>query len=352
VSPTTGVPTTGVPTTGVPTTGVPTTGIPTTGLLTTEAPSATTSASATTTAPTTVAPPTGTMVPTTGSTGAGSPTSTTAGASGTTGSTDSAGVASDPASASPFDATVVVVVGIVAVAAIVIIVAGLFIVRKRRGLRSSVAEELGSSQSSSESDSLSSEIATSTMRSHMSSSESALAPLTAADLTQYQSLLRDIEITGELGKGAFGTVFRATRQGQACAVKQLASQEASAEKEFMDELNIMLTLESPRVVAVHGVCFVAPKHGGGLGLVMELCPKGSLDSFLERHEDELTAVELTQICQHIAEGLAFLHSKHVLHRDLVGLCVQNLMHGSDFCSVSQACRNVLIAGDGSAKLAE
>jgi Protein tyrosine and serine/threonine kinase len=254
-----------------------------------------------------------------------------------------------------------VIVGLVAAACILVIVAGLLVVRKRRDKMSSDDTGFASDQSSTESDTSSSEGTSSTVS---SSSENAYAtPLTAADLTQYQSLLRDVEITGELGKGAFGIVFRATRHGQACAVKQLASQEASAEKEFMDELNIMLTLTSPRVVAVHGVCLVAPVHGGGMGLVMELCPNGSLDSFLEHHEDELTALELTQICQHIAEGLAFLHHKSVLHRDLVCLstltyflgsnaCASSMIHLSSLTLSNKACRNVLIAGDGSAKLAE
>jgi serine/threonine protein kinase len=74
---------------------------------------------------------------------------------------------------------------------------------------------------------------------------------------------------------------------------------------------------------------------------------------------------MSQICQHIAEGLAFVHSKRILHRDLVRLFVVSEadMPGAssfrlttvifDSLTLStQACRNVLIADDGSAKLAE
>jgi Protein tyrosine and serine/threonine kinase len=154
--------------------------------------------------------------------------------------------------------------------------------------------------------------------SESSSDSSPVIARTAADLTHYRSLLKDVEITGELGKGQFGQVFRAKQDGTEYAVKQLlASEDDDAEKEFMEELEIMLTLESPRVVAVHGVCLLGIEQGGGLGLVLELCPNGSLDHFLAKNKEDLTAVDLTSISLHVAEGLAFLHKRDVLHRDLV-----------------------------------
>jgi serine/threonine protein kinase len=161
-----------------------------------------------------------------------------------------------------------------------------------------------------------------------------------------QNLLRGVHIERAIGEGHFGKVFLATRQGVRVAVKQItagagsagsAAADSASEASFLKELDAMVGLSSPRVVQLFGVCVLPREHGGGggMGLVMEYCALGSLDGHLQAHEQSLTGAALLAISVHIAEGLAYLHSPGVgiLHRDV-------------------AARNVLVAGDGSCKLAD
>jgi serine/threonine protein kinase len=50
-------------------------------------------------------------------------------------------------------------------------------------------------------------------------------------------------------------------------------------------------------------------------LVMEYLPLGSLDEFLENNT-MLDKTELGWMCFHVARGMAYLHSKDILHNDL------------------------------------
>ena len=167
-----------------------------------------------------------------------------------------------------------------------------------------------------------------------------------------QNLLRGVHIERAIGEGHFGKVFLATRQGVRVAVKQItagsagsaagsaSAADSASEASFLKELDAMVGLSSPRVVQLFGVCVLPREHGGGgggggMGLVMEYCALGSLDGHLRAHAQSLTRAALLAISVHIAEGLAYLHSPGVgiLHRDV-------------------AARNVLVAGDGSCKLAD
>jgi serine/threonine protein kinase len=174
---------------------------------------------------------------------------------------------------------------------------------------------------------------TSSSASNLGETTSAFSMAHAA--TEYQNLLRGVSVGEQIGEGAFGKVYKATREdGGVVAVKQI--QEQAEQDELVKELDVMLRLDSPRVVLLYGVCLLNPKKvdGGGLGLVMEFCEHGSLASHLRAKVGRsLQRPALVQLALHVAEGLAYLHSLSVLHRDL-------------------AARNVLVASNGSAKLAE
>ncbi len=43
---------------------------------------------------------------------------------------------------------------------------------------------------------------------------------------------------------------------------------------------------------------------------------GSLDKFLEDHEDSVEISELKMMCVHIARGMSYLHSRDIIHNDL------------------------------------
>lgn len=85
----------------------------------------------------------------------------------------------------------------------------------------------------------------------------------------------------QIGKGAFGEIFRATYRGRDVAVKIMvgASQEGARQKafnEFRREVHVMSGMRHPNLVNMVGFC-VNP-----FALVMELLPAGNLHKFLHQ----------------------------------------------------------------------
>jgi tRNA A-37 threonylcarbamoyl transferase component Bud32 len=120
----------------------------------------------------------------------------------------------------------------------------------------------------------------------------------------------------KIGEGGFGIVYKGTYQFAPAAIKQLRVDNLSpeAEEEFNREANIMAQLHHPNVVHFYGYCTV-PKC-----LVMEYMPRGSLFKVLHSREPFDWNFRI-RIATDIASGLAFLHSKSILHRDIKSLNV-------------------------------
>ena len=117
-----------------------------------------------------------------------------------------------------------------------------------------------------------------------------------------------------IGQGGFGAVYKGTWRHQTVAVKELALRKltAAAEKEFMNEVQLMLQLRVSQVVALYGIS-LRPRYR----LVMAYCEGGSLFDHL--HSDrEITWRTRVRLALEIAQGLAFLHAckPPILHRDL------------------------------------
>lgn len=51
-------------------------------------------------------------------------------------------------------------------------------------------------------------------------------------------------------------------------------------------------------------------------MLIEYCDGGALDSIMVELEKALTEAQIAYICQHMTQGLAFLHKSKVIHRDL------------------------------------
>ena len=113
------------------------------------------------------------------------------------------------------------------------------------------------------------------------------------------------EITGQLGKGGMGEVFRArdTRLGRDVAIK------ISAQKfgeRFEREARVISSLNHPNVCTLYDV--------GENYLVMELVEGQTLSERIKQgpiHVDEALA-----IARQIADALEAAHGKHIVHRDL------------------------------------
>ena len=96
----------------------------------------------------------------------------------------------------------------------------------------------------------------------------------------------DLKLSDEIGRGAFGTVYRAQwlSQHYLVAVKRLhlTHLNSQAEKQFFKELSLMCSLRCPYIVNLYGACIEEGKYA----LVMEYMSLGSLYRML--HEDKLS----------------------------------------------------------------
>ena len=130
-----------------------------------------------------------------------------------------------------------------------------------------------------------------------------------------------------------GTVWRAHDQqlDRDVALKvlgpSLAGDPALAER-FDREARALAAVASPHVVAIYDV---VARPGADPFIVMELCPGGSLGDRLDR-AGRLPVDDALPLLADAAEGLAALHARGILHRDVTP-------------------RNVLLAG-GRAKLGD
>jgi serine/threonine protein kinase len=145
--------------------------------------------------------------------------------------------------------------------------------------------------------------------------------------------LKDYQLGDCLGKGAFGSVYRALNwgTGETVAVKQikLADLPKSELRVIMLEIDLLKNLDHPNIVKYQG--FV--KTPDTLNIILEYCENGSLHSISKnfgRFPENLVSLYMSQVLQ----GLVYLHDQGVIHRDIKGANIlttkQGLVKLADF----------------------
>lgn len=125
---------------------------------------------------------------------------------------------------------------------------------------------------------------------------------------------RDLVFSAErqLGEGYFGVVRKARWGEHEVAVKELtAPLSGETAGEFSEEALQLAALKHPNIVKLLAVCLESPHYC----MVMELMPKGSLRNVLNSREDLSWDLRI-RMAEEIAAGMAYLHGKGVIHRDL------------------------------------
>ncbi|KAL8766462.1 MAG: hypothetical protein Q9209_006756 [Squamulea sp. 1 TL-2023] len=145
--------------------------------------------------------------------------------------------------------------------------------------------------------------------------------------------LKDYQLGDCLGKGAFGSVFRALNMGtgETVAVKQvkLADLPKSELRVITLEIDLLKNLDvgnpiglHPNIVKYHG--FV--KSAESLNIILEYCENGSLHSISKnfgKFPENLVGLYMSQVLH----GLLYLHEQGVIHRDIKGANILNNKQG-------------------------
>ncbi|RMB88912.1 hypothetical protein DUI87_34678 [Hirundo rustica rustica] len=133
----------------------------------------------------------------------------------------------------------------------------------------------------------------------------------------------------QVGKGGFGRVCRAidTATGGEVAIKKINLEDLMSMQLTVNEIIVMKRNRSPWIVNYLDSYLVHEE----LWLVMEYMDGGTLYDVI--YETHMSEEEIAAVSRECLQGLDFLHSNHVMHRDLKSL-------------------NILLKTDGSVKLAD
>jgi len=126
-----------------------------------------------------------------------------------------------------------------------------------------------------------------------------------------------LKIREEIGKGAFGTVYKADFFGIDVAVKQICSQNIKdpMEQIFVErEIAVLKSCRHPNIVAFIGI--VEPDGNNGTQIVLEYLSKGDLGRYILDTRANISWARRVKICLDIACAMAYLHSRNIIYRDL------------------------------------
>ncbi|VDL57606.1 unnamed protein product [Hymenolepis diminuta] len=138
-----------------------------------------------------------------------------------------------------------------------------------------------------------------------------------------------LEVICKLGKGSYGSVFKARHRstGTIVAVKKVPVD--SDLSEIVKEISIMQQCDSPFIVKCFGSLF----DNQDLWICMEYCGAGSVADIMRLRNKTLTENEIGTILKYSLLGLDYLHQMRKIHRDIKA-------------------GNILLTNSGMAKLAD
>ena len=121
-----------------------------------------------------------------------------------------------------------------------------------------------------------------------------------------------------LGSGSFAKIYKAKRKedNHLFAVKEIyfRSLKQNEKKQIVNEVNIMRQLSSSYLVRY--IQREVDQSNGVLWIVMEYCTGGDLFRFLCDTKDLIPEEIIWIYTAQINEGLKYLHSKKIIHRDV------------------------------------
>eukprot|EP00268_Persea_americana_P041781 TRINITY_DN4176_c0_g1_i1.p1 TRINITY_DN4176_c0_g1~~TRINITY_DN4176_c0_g1_i1.p1 ORF type:complete len:787 (+),score=151.63 TRINITY_DN4176_c0_g1_i1:146-2506(+) len=125
------------------------------------------------------------------------------------------------------------------------------------------------------------------------------------------------ELLNELGKGSYGSVYKARdiKTSELVAIKVISLSEGEeGYEEICGEIEMLQECSHPNVVRYLG-SYQAEEY---LWIVMEYCGGGSVADLMNITDEPLEEHQIAYICREALKGLSYLHSIYKVHRDIKG----------------------------------
>ncbi|OQR88440.1 kinase [Thraustotheca clavata] len=145
------------------------------------------------------------------------------------------------------------------------------------------------------------------------------AQLNLGDLSNYRLDATKLREIRTIATGAHGIVSLGDYNGDPVAIKKILHPDRSrdAVESFIDEIKLMARMESPYIVKFIGVTWNRPRD---ITLVLEYMAYGDLRDHLNNTDAEPALLfpwnQKIHCCLDIVNGLLYLHSHQIIHRDL------------------------------------
>ena len=129
-----------------------------------------------------------------------------------------------------------------------------------------------------------------------------------------------VDLLDELGRGAFGTVYKARDENNfMVAIKKVSTtsrddkRKASTEAVRFHYLKDKLLQQNDHIMKIYDVKYFKE----AVWIVMEHCDLGDLNKFFKTHHHMLQDTETkVVVMRQIASGVNFLHDRNIVHRDI------------------------------------
>ncbi|KAJ1536677.1 hypothetical protein HK096_008822 [Nowakowskiella sp. JEL0078] len=139
------------------------------------------------------------------------------------------------------------------------------------------------------------------------------------------------QLQEKLGEGAFGTVYKAILRetGFVLAVKEIILERQNEKAKIQREINTLKQCIHKNIVQYFGCVFV----DDSIWILTDYCAAGSITDCIEITETPFTEKQAALVLISAIEGLLYLHSRGIVHRDV-------------------KCANILLTENGLVKIAD
>ncbi|XP_001638200.2 serine/threonine-protein kinase GIN4 [Nematostella vectensis] len=130
-----------------------------------------------------------------------------------------------------------------------------------------------------------------------------------------------------LANGFFGEIFKAEHKITKKTMVIKEETHCNEDCSLLKEVDFLRRLSHPNIVRFIGICIKDNK----VSLITEFVNGGNLEELLMNHEETLNWATRVYLARDIASGMAFLHQKRFLHRDLTSKnCLIKIANGERY----------------------